>query len=123
MTDSGRKPVGKKRFDYQSPTLREEAMTKPADERTAKARVQRNRARVFWNSRVIIDGNPATSPDAEKKIITLLAAFAESERSSAIKEAVKWIRENCQVDTGDGIYGNASRYSEKEIETAIRGER
>src|SRR5689334_2625990 len=35
MNDSGRKPVGKKRFDYQSPTLREEAMTKPADEWTA----------------------------------------------------------------------------------------
>jgi len=34
--------------------------------------------------------------------------------------AVRWIRANCYVDTGDGIGGDAFRYSAAQIEDAIR---
>ena len=32
---------------------------------------------------------------------------------------IRWIRKNCQVDIGDGIYGDASRYTAKEIRQAV----
>lgn len=67
-------------------------MVKCADsEQIAKAREweMRHNARKFWNARVIIDGNPATSLDAEKKIITLLAAFAASERQAVKEDCAK----------------------------------
>jgi len=36
-----------------------------------------------------------------------------------VKDCIRWIRENCHVNTGSGIYNRASIYSEKEIVKAI----
>lgn len=40
--------------------------------------------------------------------------------SVTIDDAVNWIRANCQVDTGDEIYGKASIYTAAQIKKAIR---
>lgn len=39
--------------------------------------------------------------------------------ASDLDKAIAWIRANCQVDTGDDIYGDASRYTAAEIKQAI----
>lgn len=50
----------------------------------------------------------------------ILAKLCAAETRPTVKQAIRWIRKNCQVDTGDGIYGDASRYSYKQIKKAIQ---
>lgn len=98
-------------------------------ERTTKAREQRDRARSFWNIKVSSEGNPVASSNAEREIITMLAAFAASERFSAIKEA----REECariaakykttvdaSVDCSDGRRRQIIEFDGEEIARQIR---
>ena len=43
-----------------------------------------------------------------------------SEEGFTCAEAIRWIRHNCLVDTGDGIAGIAGSYTEERIGAAIR---
>lgn len=61
-------------------------------------------------------GEDVPRPKAVKAIMEFAALAVERERDKAIA----WVRKNCQVDTGDGIYGDASKYTAKEIEQAIQ---
>jgi hypothetical protein len=106
----GNRGMSTLRIQNKIATGRITAMTKPADERTAKAREQeeseiRERAKNFRDS-AEYDHICDTTYSVEEEELQTLTTFALSERSSAIKEVrEECARAVCGFCAGDELHG------------------